>query len=62
MTRLEAMADPAWVPTNDDVLYARVRTTGLNETIFKMEKYEWALIDVGGQSTERRKWVRQPLF
>lgn len=42
--------------TLDDVLRARQRTTGIHETEVKIQNRNLALLDVGGQKTERRKW------
>lgn len=46
-----------FVPTDDDIIRARVRTTGINEHSFPMGKYTWRIFDVGGQRSERRKWI-----
>jgi len=46
-----------FVPTQDDVLRARVRTTGIQEAEFKFEELEFRMLDVGGQRSERRKWI-----
>lgn len=57
MEHIDRFAQPDYVPTNTDVLYARQRTTGVVETKFKVDKFQWSLIDVGGQRSERRKWI-----
>lgn len=57
MEHIDRFALPDYVPTNTDVLYARQRTTGIVETKFKVDKFQWSLIDVGGQRSERRKWI-----
>lgn len=54
---MDSLLDPAWTPSNEDVLHARGRTTGVLETRFKSDRYEWVLVDVGGQTVERRKWT-----
>lgn len=46
-----------FVPTQDDVLRARVRTTGIQEAEFKFDDIELRMLDVGGQRSERRKWI-----
>jgi len=46
-----------YIPTQDDVLRARVRTTGIQEAEFKFEELEFRMLDVGGQRSERRKWI-----
>jgi hypothetical protein len=57
MDNLERMKQTEWLPTNQDILRVRQRTTGISETRFKVDKRNWILIDVGGQKVERRKWV-----
>lgn len=57
MKNLERIAGEEWRPSNEDVLHVRQRTTGIVETRFKVEKYNWTLVDVGGQKVERRKWI-----
>eukprot|EP01121_Diplochlamys_sp_Union-15-3_P019335 TRINITY_DN726_c0_g1_i2.p1 TRINITY_DN726_c0_g1~~TRINITY_DN726_c0_g1_i2.p1 ORF type:complete len:350 (-),score=51.17 TRINITY_DN726_c0_g1_i2:92-1141(-) len=54
---IERFSSSTFEPTNEDVLHARQRTTGIVETCFKVEKYLWTIVDVGGQRTERRKWI-----
>jgi len=56
MNNIDRIAEVEYVPTKDDILQARQRTTGQQSTIFKKEKYTWELIDVGGQKPERPKW------
>jgi len=56
MEHLDRCTAEGFVPTNDDVLRARQRTTGAVDTIFEIDKTEWKLIDCGGQKPERAKW------
>lgn len=47
-----------YVPTIDDVLRVRVPTTGIMEYNFQMRKdVVFRMLDVGGQRSERRKWI-----
>lgn len=46
-----------FVPTQEDVLRARVRTTGIQEAEFKFDELVFRMLDVGGQRSERRKWI-----
>lgn len=48
---------PDYIPTQQDILHSRVRTTGVSETQFVFEKRTVSVIDVGGQRSERRKWI-----
>lgn len=45
-----------WLPTDTDVLKARVKTTGISETRFQQQGRQFIVVDVGGQRSERRKW------
>eukprot|EP01130_Rhizamoeba_saxonica_P000314 TRINITY_DN10290_c0_g1_i1.p1 TRINITY_DN10290_c0_g1~~TRINITY_DN10290_c0_g1_i1.p1 ORF type:complete len:353 (-),score=61.01 TRINITY_DN10290_c0_g1_i1:31-1089(-) len=47
---------PTFLPDVEDVLKARIKTTGFSETDFSMYGNKFKLIDVGGQRSERRKW------
>jgi len=55
--RVETIAESNYVPSYQDVLYSRARTTGIVETTFSVGDYEFRLLDVGGQRNERRKWI-----
>ncbi|KAH0969747.1 hypothetical protein GBA52_028343 [Prunus armeniaca] len=63
MENLQRLADANYIPTKEDVLYARVRTTGVVEIQFspvgesKKSGEVYRLFDVGGQRNERRKWI-----
>jgi GTPase SAR1 family protein len=50
-------AAPDFVPTFEDVLKARRKTSGIVETIFEYENISFTLVDVGGQRSERKKWL-----
>lgn len=64
---IEHFCDEGFVPNDDDVCLARIRTTGihvaeLKENIVQNAKYEsntltFQVVDVGGQRSERRKWL-----
>lgn len=45
-------------PSDDDILKARIRTTGIAPLQFKIKEIKTLLVDVGGQKTERRNWER----
>jgi len=43
--------------TDEDILRARKRTTGIIETDFSIGDLNFRMVDVGGQRNERRKWI-----
>ncbi|XP_065676189.1 guanine nucleotide-binding protein G(o) subunit alpha isoform X4 [Hydra vulgaris] len=54
---LDRLGDSHYKPTEQDILRTRVRTAGIVETQFSFRKLNFKLLDVGGQRTERRKWI-----
>lgn len=54
---MERICDEKYVPTPTDVLRARVRTNGIIETHFKINDAIISMFDVGGQRSQRRKWI-----
>ncbi|KAG2222237.1 hypothetical protein INT45_010650 [Circinella minor] len=46
-----------YIPNVQDVLRARCKTTGISETRFKMGQLNIHMFDVGGQRSERKKWI-----
>ncbi|KAF8878348.1 G-protein alpha subunit [Mucidula mucida] len=48
---------PRYRPNETDVLRARATTTAITETRFMMGNLEIHMFDVGGQRSERRKWI-----
>eukprot|EP01097_Dermamoeba_algensis_P002972 TRINITY_DN2187_c0_g1_i4.p1 TRINITY_DN2187_c0_g1~~TRINITY_DN2187_c0_g1_i4.p1 ORF type:complete len:201 (-),score=59.13 TRINITY_DN2187_c0_g1_i4:167-769(-) len=57
LDNVDRIATPGYMPTQEDVIHTRVRTTGVIETTFEMGKKKVRLVDVGGQRAERRKWM-----
>nr|XP_057926430.1 guanine nucleotide-binding protein subunit alpha-14-like isoform X2 [Doryrhamphus excisus]XP_057926432.1 guanine nucleotide-binding protein subunit alpha-14-like isoform X2 [Doryrhamphus excisus] len=57
LTELERIAQPSYVPSLQDILRVRVPTTGIIEYPFDMESVIFRMVDVGGQRSERRKWI-----
>eukprot|EP01118_Nematostelium_gracile_P005969 TRINITY_DN1905_c0_g1_i1.p1 TRINITY_DN1905_c0_g1~~TRINITY_DN1905_c0_g1_i1.p1 ORF type:complete len:349 (+),score=81.66 TRINITY_DN1905_c0_g1_i1:93-1139(+) len=54
---IERFMSPSYIPSQDDVLRVRVRSTGIEEAIFRFEDISFRMCDVGGQRSERRKWI-----
>lgn len=54
---LDRLFDPNWIPTDQDILHARFKTTGITETFFDLKEMPFRMVDVGGQRSERKKWI-----
>ncbi|KAI1239928.1 hypothetical protein IHE44_0011367 [Lamprotornis superbus] len=54
---LDRIADSTYLPTQQDVLRVRVPTTGIIEYPFDLQSVIFRMVDVGGQRSERRKWI-----
>lgn len=46
-----------YVPTQADILRTRIRSTGIEEAEFHFADMNFKMMDVGGQRSERRKWI-----
>jgi len=57
MDKIDYYADPSYIPTIEDILRVRVRTTGIMELKFQIENLIYRVMDMGGQRSERRKWM-----
>ncbi|XP_078280378.1 guanine nucleotide-binding protein subunit alpha-14-like isoform X2 [Rhinoraja longicauda] len=57
LSDIDRIAASDYIPTDQDVLRVRVPTTGINEYSFNMYKVCLRIVDVGGQKSERRKWI-----
>lgn len=56
-TEARRIASPDYVPTDPDILRCRQRSTGITETRFSVPPLSIHLFDVGGQRSERKKWI-----
>uniref|UniRef100_A0A0K0F0M0 Guanine nucleotide-binding protein alpha-5 subunit (inferred by orthology to a C. elegans protein) n=1 Tax=Strongyloides venezuelensis TaxID=75913 RepID=A0A0K0F0M0_STRVS len=54
---IKRILEPTYKPTPQDIVQARAATTGVHELRFEFKNFTIRLIDVGGQKTERRKWI-----
>ncbi|KIY01964.1 uncharacterized protein Z520_02102 [Fonsecaea multimorphosa CBS 102226] len=54
---INRMFEPDWLPDDQDMLHARLRTTGITETVFELQQLTFRMMDVGGQRSERKKWI-----
>jgi len=54
---IDRMSAPGYMPSDQDILRSRVKTTGITETMFRVGELTYRLFDVGGQRSERKKWI-----
>uniref|UniRef100_A0A8D0AUG8 Guanine nucleotide-binding protein subunit alpha n=1 Tax=Sander lucioperca TaxID=283035 RepID=A0A8D0AUG8_SANLU len=57
LSDIDRVTTEGYVPTQQDVLRVRVPTTGIIEYPFDLENVIFRMVDVGGQRSERRKWI-----
>jgi GTPase SAR1 family protein len=54
---IDRLVAPNYQPTDDDILLARIPTTGIQEKRFIIMGSHFSVFDVGGQRSERNKWI-----
>ncbi|EZA51950.1 Guanine nucleotide-binding protein G(o) subunit alpha, partial [Ooceraea biroi] len=54
---LDRLGAREYQPTEQDILRTRVKTTGIVEVHFSFKNLNFKLFDVGGQRSERKKWI-----
>jgi len=54
---IDRFSEPDFVPSLTDVFKVRQKTTGIMEMKFSTSGLSITLVDVGGQRSERRKWL-----
>uniref|UniRef100_A0A3B3T2A6 Guanine nucleotide binding protein (G protein), alpha transducing activity polypeptide 2 n=1 Tax=Paramormyrops kingsleyae TaxID=1676925 RepID=A0A3B3T2A6_9TELE len=54
---LDRITQQDYMPTEQDVLRSRVKTTGIIEEQFSCKELHFRMFDVGGQRSERKKWI-----
>ncbi|ESO08244.1 hypothetical protein HELRODRAFT_156683 [Helobdella robusta] len=57
LNSLERISSDTYIPTEQDILRTRVKTTGIVETNFSFKELHFKMFDVGGQRSERKKWI-----
>jgi len=57
LNAMDRIAADGYIPTEQDVLRTRVKTTGIVETRFTFKDLHFKMFDVGGQRSERKKWI-----
>lgn len=57
MSNLDRLFAKNYIPNDQDILRARLRTTGISEAVFETGNLTYRMFDVGGQRSERKKWI-----
>ena len=57
LDNLHRLGEPDYLPTEKDILKARVRTTGIVDYPFTCRGAQFRMVDVGGQRSQRKKWL-----
>ncbi|XP_060537105.1 G protein alpha i subunit [Cylas formicarius] len=57
LNALDRISQKNYIPSQQDVLRTRVKTTGIVETHFSFKNLHFKMFDVGGQRSERKKWI-----
>ena len=61
MSSMDRIYGSEYIPTNEDILRARVKTTGIVRIEFTLQLFKknvpLHILDVGGQRSERKKWI-----
>ena len=56
--KIDELQDDEYVPSDDDVLRARIRSIGIDQVTFDINGAIIRIYDVGGQKNERSKWEK----
>ncbi|KAH9927424.1 heterotrimeric G protein alpha subunit 4 [Epithele typhae] len=54
---IDRLFDREFTPNEQDIVNSRARTIGITETVFTLRDHDMLMVDVGGQKSERRKWI-----
>lgn len=57
LDRIQEISAFEYMPSETDIVLARIRTTGIREERLKIDDQVFQFFDVGGQRNERRKWI-----
>jgi len=57
LDKIDELAKSNFVPSDQDIIRCRARTTGIIENEFVIDKNKFKMVDVGGQRNERKKWI-----
>ncbi|KAJ3428692.1 guanine nucleotide-binding protein g(o) subunit alpha [Anaeramoeba flamelloides] len=59
LDRANEICKEDYMPIPLDILNCRIATVGVKEIQFEVSEHIWRIVDVGGQRSERRKWIHQ---
>jgi GTPase SAR1 family protein len=57
LSEIHRIAEPAYIPSNEDIIQVRTRTTSIISKEFDIKGNTFCMFDVGGQKSERKKWI-----
>ena len=57
LDKLDEIGQTGYLPSTQDILRTRVKTTGIVEINFSFKDLNFRVFDVGGQRSERKKWI-----
>lgn len=61
LPKVKSFASPGYIPSVEDCIRSRMKTTGIVETVVPYDKTNGQMIcmmDTGGERNERKKWIR----
>ena len=57
LSQLERISGCGYIPTDQDILRTRVKSSGVVEIHFCYKNLLFRMFDAGGQRSERKKWI-----
>ncbi|XP_054908606.1 guanine nucleotide-binding protein subunit alpha-14-like isoform X2 [Poeciliopsis prolifica] len=57
LSDMDRITAPDYIPSLQDILRVRVPTSGIIEYLFDMKRAMIRMVDVGGQRSQRKKWI-----
>jgi hypothetical protein len=55
--KIDVIKQADYLPEKDDILFSRVRTSGIVTEKYLIDGTTFEIYDVGGQRNERKKWI-----
>jgi len=57
LSNIDRIAQADYMPSVEDLLRCRSHTVGIQELTLEIEQNKFIIVDVGGQRSERKKWI-----